>query len=76
MLHMGLDILARLLPFGDSDSDSDDSESETNDEDGGFIRSRLDASVMFGHGYSTREIDPGTDDEHTEQLESVKHERR
>ena len=68
------DALSRLWPFGESGEDSEESANQDGDA-GGFVRSRLDASVMFGHGLSTREVSAESDDEHTEQLESVQHER-
>lgn len=57
---------------GDTDSKSGD-ENVDPDEDEGFVRSRLDASVLFAHGTRSRPVDAAIDDvaEQAEQLEAA-----
>ena len=84
-------LLGRLLPGGNESERTpdegagagadagDDADSEaTEDGEGGFLRSRLDASVLYSHGMGDRKVEvdePTVSDEEAEVLEEYHDER-
>lgn len=71
-------LLARLFGGRSENGNTDDQNSEGEDEEGGFLRSRLDASVLSSHGIGegTVEVEgaaeveePEVTDEEAEALE-------
>lgn len=70
MLRNLLAWLRARLPGGEPPADSrtsateaDGPADEESNDDGGFLASRLDASVMFAHGASIEAVETDTDDE-------------